>query len=80
LADDGGDLQAQLLQMTGQRTVPSVWIKGQHVGGCDGEPHAAIASSFMDATIMRDDSDTDHTDTSLKSPCNDLLPSCRQTR
>ena len=22
--------------MTGQRTVPSVWIDGEHIGGCDG--------------------------------------------
>jgi glutaredoxin 3 len=31
----GGEIQAILLDMTGQRTVPSVWIKGQHIGGCD---------------------------------------------
>ena len=30
---DGPAIQACLLRMTGQRTVPSVWIKGQHVGG-----------------------------------------------
>lgn len=33
--DNGADIQAALLEMTGQRTVPSVFIKGQHVGGND---------------------------------------------
>ena len=26
---------SQLLQLTKQRTVPNVWIKGQHIGGAD---------------------------------------------
>ena len=34
--DDGAAIQAELLAMTGQRTVPSVWIDGSHLGGCDG--------------------------------------------
>ncbi|KAI3997668.1 hypothetical protein MKX01_040641 [Papaver californicum] len=32
---DGDDIQAALLEWTGQRTVPNVFIGGQHVGGCD---------------------------------------------
>lgn len=32
---DGGDLQTALLQLTGQRTVPNIFIGGKHVGGCD---------------------------------------------
>uniref|UniRef100_A0A7N0U165 Glutaredoxin domain-containing protein n=1 Tax=Kalanchoe fedtschenkoi TaxID=63787 RepID=A0A7N0U165_KALFE len=32
---DGDDLQAALLEWTGQRTVPNVFIKGKHIGGCD---------------------------------------------
>jgi len=31
----GGEIQATLQDMTKQRTVPSVWIKNQHIGGCD---------------------------------------------
>lgn len=33
--DNGADIQASLLDMTGQRTVPNVFIKGKHVGGND---------------------------------------------
>jgi glutaredoxin 3 len=33
--DDGAAIQAALLELTGQRTVPSVWIKGKHIGGAD---------------------------------------------
>ncbi|KAH8997228.1 glutaredoxin [Lactarius akahatsu] len=33
--DDGDDLQTYLQKKTGQRTVPNVFIKQKHVGGCD---------------------------------------------
>jgi len=32
---DGGDMQAYLLQKTGQRTVPNIFISKEHIGGCD---------------------------------------------
>ncbi|CAJ1780858.1 unnamed protein product [Sphenostylis stenocarpa] len=32
---DGTEIQAALLQWTGQRTVPNVFIGGNHIGGCD---------------------------------------------
>ncbi|XP_042498920.1 glutaredoxin [Macadamia integrifolia] len=32
---DGGDIQAALREWTGQRTVPNVFIGGNHIGGCD---------------------------------------------
>ena len=32
---DGDAIQAGLQAMTGQRTVPQVFIGGKHVGGCD---------------------------------------------
>lgn len=32
---DGPEVQAALHQWTGQRTVPNVFIGGQHIGGCD---------------------------------------------
>ena len=32
---NGGEIQRVLAQMTGQRTVPSVWVKGNFVGGND---------------------------------------------
>mmetsp|Transcript_22060 Transcript_22060/g.38085 ORF Transcript_22060/g.38085 Transcript_22060/m.38085 type:complete len:122 (+) Transcript_22060:124-489(+) len=31
----GGEIQKELYRMTGQSTVPSVWIAKKHVGGCD---------------------------------------------
>ncbi|ANZ77775.1 BA75_04467T0 [Komagataella pastoris] len=30
---DGSDIQAALAELTGQRTVPNVFINGEHVGG-----------------------------------------------
>ncbi|XP_020080264.1 glutaredoxin-like [Ananas comosus] len=32
---DGSEIQAALLEWTGQRTVPNVFIGGKHIGGCD---------------------------------------------
>ncbi|CAG7860371.1 unnamed protein product [Brassica rapa] len=31
----GGEIQSALSKWTGQRTVPNVFIKGKHIGGCD---------------------------------------------
>lgn len=33
--ENGHAIQEALLEMTGQRTVPSVFINGQHIGGSD---------------------------------------------
>ncbi|MCL7032101.1 hypothetical protein MKW94_029862 [Papaver nudicaule] len=32
---DGSETQSALAQWTGQRTVPNVFIGGNHIGGCD---------------------------------------------
>ncbi|ORX88045.1 glutaredoxin [Basidiobolus meristosporus CBS 931.73] len=32
---DGSEIQAALLELSGQRTVPNIYIKGKHLGGCD---------------------------------------------
>ncbi|KAF1333597.1 Glutaredoxin, partial [Globisporangium splendens] len=32
---DGAEIQTILLELTNQRTVPNVFIKGQHIGGAD---------------------------------------------
>ncbi|MQM20399.1 hypothetical protein Taro_053419 [Colocasia esculenta] len=32
---DGSEIQSALAQWTGQRTVPNVFIGGNHIGGCD---------------------------------------------
>lgn len=33
--DDGASIQQELLERTGQRTVPSVWVNGNFIGGSD---------------------------------------------
>ena len=33
--DNGSDIQAKLLDKTGQRTVPNVFVKGEWIGGND---------------------------------------------
>ncbi|CCI46389.1 unnamed protein product [Albugo candida] len=33
--EDGGKIQEILMELTGQRTVPNVFLKGKHIGGCD---------------------------------------------
>ena len=35
LRDDGAGIQEAALELTGQRTVPNVWVNGTHVGGSD---------------------------------------------
>ncbi|ONK57382.1 uncharacterized protein A4U43_C10F19510 [Asparagus officinalis] len=32
---DGYEVQSALVEWTGQRTVPNVFIGGKHIGGCD---------------------------------------------
>ncbi len=43
---DGADIQAALLEMTGQRTVPNIFINGKHLGGCDDTLEAIANGSF----------------------------------
>ena len=40
---DGSQIQSALAEWTGQRTVPNVFISGNHIGGCDDvmEKHSA---------------------------------------
>ena len=35
VAEEGKELQEALQDLSGQRTVPNVFIRGTHVGGCD---------------------------------------------
>lgn len=51
--ENGADIQATLKEMTGQRTVPNVFINKTHIGGCDdtlqlhkdGKLHEAVAAN-----------------------------------
>lgn len=33
--DNGDEIQQNLLALTKQRTVPNIFVKGKHIGGCD---------------------------------------------
>merc|ERR1719440_1026022 len=46
--EDGGELQAALLEMTQQRTVPNVFVGGQHVGGNDDTQQAARSGKLTE--------------------------------
>lgn len=35
LHEHGPDIQNELMALTGQRTVPNVFVSGRHVGGAD---------------------------------------------
>lgn len=46
--DDGVDIQDALLTLTGQRTVPNVFIKGEHIGGND-----ACQAAAQEGTLQK---------------------------
>ena len=50
LRPDGAALQSALAARTGQRTVPSTFVRGAHVGGNDAV-QAAARSGFLDALL-----------------------------
>eukprot|EP00980_Cylindrotheca_fusiformis_P021091 scaffold8090_cov82-Cylindrotheca_fusiformis.AAC.4 len=43
---DGQEIQTALMQMTGQRTVPSAWVRGQHIGGSD-DVHNGVSTGLF---------------------------------
>lgn len=45
---DGDAIQAALLEESGQRTVPNVYVKGQHVGGNDDTQAAAKSGKLQE--------------------------------
>ena len=44
---DGDAIQNSLLDKTGQRTVPNIFVKGQHIGGCDKTLEAIASGRFQ---------------------------------
>jgi glutaredoxin 3 len=46
IVPDGHAIQNELLTMTGQRTVPNVFVGGKHIGGND-DVHAAARSGEL---------------------------------
>eukprot|EP01033_Poteriospumella_lacustris_P005458 gene5458-3890_t len=43
---NGNDIQAELLSLTNQRTVPNIFVKGKHLGGCDATLEAISSGKF----------------------------------
>jgi glutaredoxin 3 len=48
--NDGNNIQREISAMTGQSTVPNVFVKGKHLGGND-DTHAALASGKLQAML-----------------------------
>jgi len=46
--DDGSDIQAYLVEKTGQKTVPMTFIKGTRLGGCDDTLKAHAEGRLLD--------------------------------
>lgn len=44
--DKGAEIQETLQTMTGQRTVPSIFVSGEHLGGCDDATRAAASGKL----------------------------------
>jgi glutaredoxin 3 len=32
---DGENIQSELEQITGQKSIPNIFVRGEHIGGCD---------------------------------------------
>jgi glutaredoxin-related protein len=47
VAKDGADMQAALLELTGQKTVPNIFVRGAHLGGCDKTLEAIKTGTFQ---------------------------------
>ena len=45
--ETGADIKATLLEMTGQKTVPNVFIRGKHIGGWDATNKLNEAGKLM---------------------------------
>ena len=56
--DNGPAYQDVLLELTGQRTVPNIFINGAHIGGCDKlltlHSTGELAKMIISGTMQRD--------------------------
>ncbi|KAF5361556.1 hypothetical protein D9757_008385 [Collybiopsis confluens] len=50
LMDEGTEIQSYLYEKTGQRTVPNIFVKKQHIGGND-DTQAAAKNGRLDKLI-----------------------------
>ena len=56
----GGDLQLALLEKTGQSTVPSVWINGKFIGGCEDTLKAAEETDLLKTIGQKEGTNFDY--------------------
>lgn len=42
--------RSEMMQRSGRRTVPQIWIRGRHVGGCD-DLHALEEAGELDVLL-----------------------------
>ncbi|MCC1495799.1 glutaredoxin 3 [Alcanivorax sp. 1008] len=47
-----GELRQEMIQRSGQRTVPQIWIGERHVGGCD-ELYALERQGQLDSLLAQ---------------------------
>ena len=50
--ENGAEIQGALLDISGQRTVPNVFIKGEHLGGND-DTQAAARSGKLEELLKK---------------------------
>lgn len=48
---EGGEMQDKLYHLTGQRTVPNVFVNGKHLGGND-DTQAAYRSGKLERLLL----------------------------
>ena len=51
-AGDGSDIQSALAEWTGLRTVPNVFIGGNHIGGCDSKALIPFLPIVFISTVL----------------------------
>lgn len=52
MGDDGPELQMALFKMTGQKSVPNVFVNGQHIGGNDDTQAAAKEGKLQEMLAL----------------------------
>ena len=62
--DNGPEIQAVLKELTGQGTVPNVFVNGEHIGGCDDTLQAfsngSLSRKVVEGQMRRDPIDPAH--------------------
>jgi thioredoxin reductase (NADPH) len=64
VVENGSDIQAVLAELTGQKSVPNVFVNGKHVGGCDKTiaefSTGNLARMIVEGQMQRDTFDPNH--------------------